>query len=98
MTIKTMMKNHSLAKSIGDAAWNLLISTTINKAEEAGCQVVLVNPAQTTQMCSICGTIVKKTLSDRVHTCSHCGLIMDRDLNASRNIMRLGLQSLANTA
>ncbi|MDO9538616.1 MAG: zinc ribbon domain-containing protein [Methanocalculus sp.] len=41
---------------------------------------------------------MKKTLSDRVHSCPHCGLIMDRDLNASLNIMRLGLQSLANTA
>lgn len=98
LSIQNMMKNHCLAKSIGDAAWNLLISTTINKAEEAGCKVVLVNPAHTTQMCSTCGTIVKKTLSDRVHSCPHCGLIMDRDLNASLNIMRLGLQSLANTA
>jgi len=38
--------------------------------------------------------IVKKTLSDRVHTCPHCGLMMDRDQNAAINIMRLGLQSL----
>jgi len=37
--------------------------------------------------------IVKKTLSDRVHTCPHCGLMMDRDQNAAINITRLGLQS-----
>jgi len=48
LAIKNMMKNHCLAKSIGDAAWNLFISTTVNKAEEAGYMVVLVNPAQTT--------------------------------------------------
>jgi len=98
LTIKTMMKNHCLAKNIADAAWHLLISTTANKAEEAGCRIVLVHPMQTTQMCSGCGEIVKKTLSDRVHNCPYCGLIMDRDLNASINIMRLGLQSVANTA
>jgi len=89
-----MMQNHYLAKSIGDAAWNLLISSTVNKAEEAGCTVVLVNPKQTSQRCSQCGQLVKKTLSVRVHTCPHCGLVMNRDLNASINIMRLGLQSL----
>jgi putative transposase len=94
LNIKNMMKNHCLAKSIGDAAWNLLISTTVNKAEEAGCTVVLVNPKQTSQICSQCGQIVKKTLSDRIHSCPYCGLSMDRDLNASINIMRLGLQSL----
>ncbi|MGI6504203.1 MAG: zinc ribbon domain-containing protein [Candidatus Methanoculleus thermohydrogenotrophicum] len=37
--------------------------------------------------------IVAKTLSDRVHSCPHCGLAMDRDQNAAFNIMRLGLQS-----
>jgi len=94
LMITNMMKNHCLAKSIGDAAWNLLISTTVNKAEEAGCTVVRVNPKQTSQMCSRCGQLVKKTLSDRVHNCPYCGLSMNRDLNASINIMRLGLQSL----
>ena len=94
LTIKNMMQNQYLAKSIGDAAWNLLISSTVNKAEEAGCTVVLVNPKQTSQRCSQCGQLVKKTLSVRVHTCPHCGLVMNRDLNASINIMRLGLQSL----
>ncbi len=94
LNVKNMMKNHCLAKSIGDAAWNLLISTTVNKAEEAGCTVVLVNPKQTSQICSQCGQIVKKTLSDRIHSCPYCGLNMNRDLNASINIMRLGLQSL----
>jgi len=94
LTITNMMKNHCLAKSIGDAAWNLLISTTANKAEDAGCTVVLVNPKQTSQICSRCGQLVKKTLSDRVHNCPYCGLSINRDLNASINIMRLGLQSL----
>ena len=94
LNIKNMQKNHCLAKSIADVAWNLFIAITENKAEEAGSRVILVNPRNTSQMCSRCGMIVKKTLSDRVHTCPHCGLMMDRDQNAAINIMRLGLQSL----
>ncbi|HOB18673.1 MAG TPA: transposase [Candidatus Methanoculleus thermohydrogenotrophicum] len=93
LNIKNMQKNHCLAKSIADVAWNLFITITENKAEEAGSRVILVNPRNTSQMCSRCGMIVKKTLSDRVHTCPHCGLAMDRDQNAAINIMRLGLQS-----
>ncbi|MFY9405786.1 MAG: transposase [Candidatus Methanoculleus thermohydrogenotrophicum] len=94
LNIKNMQKNHCLAKSIADVAWNLFITITENKAEETGSRVILVNPRNTSQMCSRCGMIVKKTLSDRVHTCPHCGLAMDRDQNAAINIMRLGLQSL----
>ncbi len=93
LNIKNMQKNHCLAKSIADVAWNLFIAITENKAEEAGSRVILVNPRNTSQMCSRCGMIVKKTLSDRVHTCPQCGLMMDRDQNAAINIMRLGLQS-----
>ena len=88
-----MEKNHYLAKSIADVAWNTFITITRCKAEDAGSRVVLVNPRNTSQQCSRCGMIVAKTLSDRVHACPHCGLVMDRDQNAAINIMRLGLQS-----
>ncbi len=93
LNITTMQKNHHLAKSIADVAWNVFITITGSKAEEAGSRVILVNPRNTSQMCSRCGMIVAKTLSDRVHSCPHCGLVMDRDQNAAINIMRLGLQS-----
>lgn len=93
LNVKNMQKNHHLAKSIADVAWNLFITITESKAEEAGSRVVLVNPRNTSQQCSRCGMIVAKTLSDRVHSCPHCGLVMDRDENAAINIMRLGLQS-----
>jgi putative transposase len=95
LNIPKMVHNHNLAKSILDAAWNKLVQYTSYKAEEAGRRVVLVNPAYTSQMCSGCGQIVKKDLSIRVHDCPYCGLSIDRDLNASRNILRLGLQSVA---
>jgi putative transposase len=94
LNITNMQKNHGLAKSIADVAWNQFVTITTSKAEDAGSHVILVNPRNTSQMCSRCGMIVAKTLSDRVHSCPHCGLEMDRDQNAAVNILRLGLQSL----
>jgi putative transposase len=88
-----MLKNHCLAKSIADAAWHQLVLATQYKAAEAGRVVVLVNPAYTSQTCSRCGVRVPKTLSERIHQCPHCSLVLDRDWNAAINILRLGLQA-----
>lgn len=93
LTIMNMLKNHCLAKAISDASWGMLINITTSKAEEAGSEVILVDPRNTSQMCSRCGAIVKKNLSIRMHECPNCGLVMDRDENAAINILRLGLQS-----
>ena len=94
LNIKNMVKNHCLSKSISDAAWNMLFIVTKYKAESAGTTVTMVNPANTSKMCSRCGTLVEKELSDRIHECPSCGLILDRDKNAAINILRLGLQSV----
>ncbi len=94
LNIKNMVKNHCFAKSISDAAWKMLINTTKYKAESAGSKVVLVNPANTSKMCSRCGLLVEKTLADRIHKCDSCGFVIDRDHNAAINILRLGLQSV----
>jgi len=94
LNIKNMLKNHCVAKSISDAAWRMLVTTTSYKAESAGSKVVLVDPRNTSQLCSRCGVKVPKSLSDRVHECTQCGLVMDRDENAAINILRLGMQSL----
>lgn len=84
----------SMNKSISDAAWNKLVQYTSYKAEYAGRAVVRVDPRNTSQMCSGCGQIVEKALSCRVHSCPHCSLEMDRDLNASLNVLARGLASL----
>ena len=89
-----MLKNHCLAKSIADAAWNQWIQLTTYKAEEAGRVVVRVNPSNTSKMCSRCGVWVEKPLLVRVHKCPVCGLEMDRDENAAMNILALGRESL----
>jgi len=95
LDIKNMVKNHHLAKHIADASWNKLITTTSYKAEWAGKRVELVNPNGTSQICSSCGQVVQKDLTERVHRCHFCGLTLDRDHNAALNILRLGLQSVA---
>ena len=63
------------------------ISMLRYKAECAGARLVEVDPAGTSQECCGCGMDVPKKLNDRLHDCSHCGLTMDRDLNAARNIL-----------
>lgn len=90
LRIKNMVKNHHLAKSISDAAWAKFTEYLSYKAESAGKKVVFVNPRNTSQSCSSCGEIVKKGLSVRTHICPYCGLILDRDVNAAINILRLG--------
>jgi putative transposase len=80
-------------RSINDVAWNEFVNQLKYKAEEAGSSVVLVNPKNTTKTCSVCGKLTSKDLSDRIHNCS-CGHSEDRDLNASRNILAVGLHSL----
>jgi putative transposase len=93
LNITRMIKNHCLAKSIADAAWNQLATYTRYKAEEAGRAYIEIDPRGTSQRCSQCGAVVKKSLSIRVHQCPDCDLEIDRDLNAAYNILRLGLQS-----
>ena len=72
------------------ARWGSFISMIAYKAESAGGRLLKVDPRNTTQNCSQCGEYVKKSLSDRIHMCSICGLKMDRDLNASKNILKIG--------
>ena len=84
-----------LNKSIADASWSMFRSVLTSKAENAGRQVIAISPAYTSQMCSGCGNIQKKTLAVRVHKCLDCGLVLDRDTNAAINIKAVGQYSLA---
>ncbi|MEN6532618.1 MAG: transposase [Bryobacteraceae bacterium] len=86
--------NHVINRGIADVAWNRFVQFTSYKAAEAGRVCLLVNPRGTTQECSGCGAVVPKDLSVRVHDCPHCGLKLDRDLNAARNVLARGLASL----
>jgi len=82
------MAEENYGKQINDAGWNMFADMLAYKAEGAGCRVVFVNPEDTSKMCSKCGnTRDDLTLWDREYTCPNCGLTIDRDLNAARNIL-----------
>jgi len=90
LNIKRMLKNRYLAKSISDVSWADFLQKLSFKAESAGGKVVKVNPRNTSQKCSKCKRMIKKSLVTRIHECPRCGLEIDRDLNAARNILTLG--------
>jgi putative transposase len=79
-----------LRRGIMDAAWGTFFSYLAYKAEEAGKLVKKVLAKGTSQRCSSCGSLVRKTMRDRSHICPCCGLEIDRDLNAAINIHNLG--------
>ena len=84
-------------RSISDAAWRMFLNQLSYKAEYAGQKLVQINPAYTSQTCSRCGARQKLKLSDRVFNCHCCELSLNRDINAAKNILSIGLgtQSLA---
>lgn len=83
-----------LNKSIADAGWSQFVGYCTYKAAWAGRTVVQVDPSYTSQMCSGCGIVRKKDLSERWHSCE-CGCSLDRDTNAAVNILRLGYKQLS---
>ena len=92
LKIPNMVKNHNLASAIMDASWGQLRQFTAYKAERRGGRVILVNPSGTSQKCSGCGAVVPKGLDERTHSCPNCNLVLDRDVNAARNILAAGLE------
>ncbi len=96
LRIKNMVKNHCLSKSINDASWYQFRCWVEYFGKVFKHVTVAVNPQYTSQECSSCGTIVKKTLSTRTHIC-RCGCEMDRDENAAKNILNRGLSTVGHT-
>lgn len=94
LSINRMLHNHCLSKSISDAAWGQFTTYLAYKAGNAGRQYIAVNPAYTSQDCSRCGHRQPMPLSERIFHCPCCGLDLDRDINASLNILAIGLDSL----
>lgn len=86
LVVKNMVKNHCLAKSINDVAWRLFRQWIEYFSKKYGRLAIAVKPHYTSQICSNCGALVKKTLSQRTHTCK-CGCTLQRDTNAAINIL-----------
>lgn len=92
---KDMMKNHKLAKAIGNASWYEFRTMLEYKCQWYGKQLIIVPPHYTSQECSNCHhNSGKKTLDIREWTCSNCGVHHDRDTNAAKNILTKGLKTL----
>ena len=88
LKVAKMMKNHHLARSIGEESWGNLTQMLQYKAESAGCVAVGVNPKNTSKTCSACGNVQEMSLKERTYNCGKCGMSKDRDLNASINILK----------
>jgi putative transposase len=91
LQIKNMVRNRRLAKSIHDAGWGIFLQWVKRYGALHGIAVIAVPPHFTSQKCSGCGTIVKKSLSIRTHICTGCGVVLDRDHNAALNILHKAL-------
>jgi putative transposase len=95
LSVTGMVQDGGLAKSIHDAAWRQFRQLIACTAGWVARRYVAVNPAHTSQDCSGCANWnVDLTLADRVYRCDCCGLVIDRDLNARRNMLAVGRHCL----
>jgi putative transposase len=92
LKVRNMVKNHHLAKSISDASWGMFRDWVEYFGRVFGRIVIAVAPHYTSQECSSCHAVVKKSLSTRTHTCK-CGCVLDRDHNAAINILAKALKT-----
>ena len=90
LRVANLVRNRHLAKSISDAGWAAFRVILEAKAACAGRRVVAVSAQYTSQDCSGCGERVPKSLSVRTPVCTNCGLVLDRDEHAARNIQWAG--------
>ncbi|MGC8716066.1 MAG: RNA-guided endonuclease InsQ/TnpB family protein [Thermoplasmata archaeon] len=93
LNVQGMMQNHHIAKSIGDVSFYAFKEKVEWKAIKYGKNIIEIGRFEpSSKICSKCGNIKHDLkLSDRIYHCNVCGLIMDRDLNASKNIKKIGL-------
>lgn len=97
LNVKGMIKNHKLSKHIADASWGNFVTLLQYKCDWYGKQLIKVNRFfPSSKCCSDCGWINQELkLSDREWTCKSCGVIHDRDWNASKNILKEGLKNIS---
>jgi putative transposase len=91
---KNVAQKSGLNREILNCGWGNFLLILEDKCKKYGKRLILVDPKNTSQNCSQCGIRVKKSLSTRIHECPECGLIEDRDINAAKNILQRGLESL----
>lgn len=96
LNVGNMMKNHHLAQSIADASWHEFRRQLEYKADWHGRRIIIIDPKNTSRVCSVCGHVsdAVKSLSVRQWTCPVCGAEHDRDGNAAKNILARGMKQL----
>ena len=99
LKVKNMLKNRRLSKAISDTSWNSFISKIEYKVtENQGYLVKIDSYYPSSKTCSNCGCVKKGLkLSERNYKCNECGFTIDRDLNASINILNFGLKQIEAT-
>lgn len=97
LAVSNMIKNHKLAQAISDVSWHEFKRQLKYKCKWKGRQLVIIDRFfPSSRMCDVCGTINQSlTLKDREWTCDNCETTHNRDLLASRNILRQGLNIAA---
>ena len=98
LNVKSMVRNHHLAKAISDASWSRFVAMLEYKAFEHGCEILKVPTLfPSSQTCSSCGykNPYVKNLSVRSWVCPECGSVHDRDENAAKNILAKALSMQA---
>ncbi|MBN1159984.1 MAG: transposase, partial [Candidatus Diapherotrites archaeon] len=88
LNIKQMsQQKYFNARNMMDSSWGVFAQLLDYKAESAGCQVIKVDPRNTTKSCSQCGNIQNMPLYKRTYDCKNCGLVINRDYNSAINIL-----------
>ena len=94
LKVKNLMQNHNLAKAISEVSWSEFRTMLTYKCKWKGRELI-ITPSNyaSSQLCSNCGNKSSQTkdLSCRTYVCSVCGMVMDRDINASKNLLKLAM-------
>ncbi len=97
LSVRNMLRNHSLSRAISDASWSELRRQLEYKADWYGRTVVAIDRSYpSSKTCSACGAVAGKLpLNIREWTCAGCGAVHDRDVNAAKSVKAAGLAVLA---
>jgi putative transposase len=94
LNVKGMLESPENARNKAEVGWRDFITILEHHGEKNGCHVEEVEPRGTTKECSSCGVSTEKPLWVREHSCPSCGFELDRDWNASLNVLSRGLDKL----
>ena len=94
LNIKGMLESPQNTRNTAEVGWRDFITILEHHGEKNGCHVVGVDPRGTTKECASCGAETSKPLWVREHSCPACGFELDRDWNASLNVLSRGLTEL----